>query len=249
MKKKLLLLSTIATFAFALCGCDSKGSDNKASDKKESNTTTEATVEEATTEEATTEEAAEEQEISEKVAEATRGTVTDGVFTNDVFKVSFPVEDDWYICNDEEIATIIGLTEDLLDENSNLTAAQIEASTMGTIYDIVFYFADMQSNVNVAYINLDNLGDYKTLPATTYAKLTATQLESMGVNGYECSDVTTETFGNKEWARLDASTDQGFDQTMIIRKENGYMVTITVTYFPEYAENAQAFLNSLTEVK
>lgn len=247
MRKKLLLLSAIATFALALCGCDSDKNDSNS----EPTTTTEATIEETTeaTTEATTEEATEAEDISEQVDDAVRGEVVDGVFTNEVFKISFPIDDSWYVCTDEEIAQILGLTADSLDDSGDITAEQFEAATSGTIYDIVFYLSDYQSNVNVTYVNLSGMGLYAAAPATTYAEASIESLETMTSVAYTCSDVTTVTYGGQEWARFDATTDQGYDQTMIMRKENGYMVCVTLTYFPDHAEEAETYLNSFIEVQ
>jgi len=235
MKKKLLLLSTIAAFALSLCGCDSK--DDSKDDTKETVTT-----------EATTEATTESGDISEQTEDAERGSVANGVFTNDVFKISFPVSDDWYICSDAEIAEIIGFTTENVEENTSLTVEQFEAATAGTVYDCVFYFSDMQSNCNITYTSLDRLGMYSTLPVMDYAEVSATQLESMSAPKYTADEPTTETYGGDEYACLSVATDQGYNQKMLMKKENGYMVMITLTYFPELESEMQSFLDSFTEV-
>lgn len=239
MKKKLLLLSALTTFAFALSGCDSKDSNTSAVDNSEP----------ATTAEATTEATTEAQDISEQLVDAERGTVENGVYTNDVFKISFPIQDDWYVCSDAEIAQLIGFTADSIDETGVMTAEQFEAATSGTIYDLVFYFSDMQSNVNIVLSNLDMLGMYATLPTEKYAELTVSQLQNITTPKYTFGDITSETYGGSEYTCLPAETDQGYNQKILMKKENGYMVVITLTYFPELESEMQTFLDSFTEVQ
>ena len=235
MKKKLLLLSTIATLAFALCACDSKDSGESKS--------------EPTTTEATTEATTENPNISEQVMEPTRGAVENGVYTNESIKVSFPIQDNWYVCSDAEVAQIIGYTTDNIEENTNLTVEQFEAATAGTVYDIVFYFSDMQSNVNITFMSLDRTGQYATLPVDDYAELSVTQLQAMtGVN-YTIGDLTHETYGGDEYVCINAETDQGYNQKMLLKKENGQMVCITLTFLPELEAETQTFLDSFTEVQ
>lgn len=264
MKKKLVLLAAIATLSLSLFGCESR-------EEKERREQYEQYLENMERFEESMENMEENHEYIESILGSTtesvedssdstddgsvntvpaeRGEVVDGVFTNQVFKLSFPVEDSWYVCNDKEIAQILGITSDSLDNSGDLTPEQFEEITAGTIYDVVFYFDDMQSNVNIGYINMTNIGPYATLPAEDYAALTKNQLENMSATEYTIGDVLTETYGGKEWAGFEASTNKGFDQKMIMRKENGYMIVITATYFPEDADMAQAFFDSFTEVE
>ncbi|MBE5952547.1 MAG: hypothetical protein E7257_00135 [Lachnospiraceae bacterium] len=129
-----------------------------------------------------------------------------------------------------------------------MTVEQFEAATAGTVYDCVFYFSDGQSNANITFSSLDRLGMYATLPAEDYAELSITQLESMSTPKYTFGDTTTETYGGEEYVCITAETDQGYNQKMIMKKENGYMVMITLTYFPELESDMQAFLDSFIEV-
>mgnify|MGYP003314378875 CR=1 FL=1 len=65
---------------------------------------------------------------------------------------------------------------------------------------------------------------------------------------YTADEPTTETYGGDEYACLNVTTDQGYSQKMLMKKENGYMVMITLTYFPELESDMQSFLDSFTEV-
>lgn len=235
MKKKLLLLSTIATLAFAICGCDSKDSGEIKS--------------EPTSEEATTEATTEAQDVSEQYMEPIRGAVTDGVYTNESIKVSFPIQDNWYVCSDAEIAQIVGISASEVSDNTNMTVEQFEAATAGTVYDIVFYFSDMQSNVNITFTDLSKLGQFATLPVDKYAELSLSQLESMTGVDYTFDETTHETYGGAEYVCINAHTNQGYDQRILMKKENGQMVCITLTYISELEGETQEFLNSFTEVQ
>lgn len=89
MKKKLLLLSTIATLALAICGCDSKDSGNSIVDNSEP-TTTEATTEAG--------------DISEQTEDAERGSVANGVFTQVLFMIVYSI---FQICSQTVISHIL----------------------------------------------------------------------------------------------------------------------------------------------
>ncbi|MBE5932374.1 MAG: hypothetical protein E7263_03000 [Lachnospiraceae bacterium] len=241
MKKTILLLSTLAALSLALYGCDSK---EKATTEKDIVEDAIEDVELPTTSEETTE----AEDISEQTVDAERGVVENNTFTNKVFKVSFPINEDWYVCSDKEIAEIIGLTSDTIEESGSMTIEQFEAATAGTVYDCVFYFSDMQSNTNITFTSLDKLAMYATRPVEDYAELTMTQLESMSSPSYTFEDMTHETYGGCEYVCINANTDMGYQQKMLMRKENGYMVCITLTYFPELESEMQSFLDSFTEV-
>ncbi len=264
MKKRLLFLAAVATLSLGLCGCESR-EEKEQREKYEQYQENLEQIQESmdnmeenheylesilgNTTESSSDEADEAVDGSVSTVPAERGQVVDGVFTNEVFKLSFPVEDSWYVCNDQEIAQILGITSTSLENNEDLTPEMFEEITSGTIYDVIFYFDDMQSNVNIGYINMENIGPYASLPDTDYAELTKNQLESMSATQYTISDIMTETYGGKEWAGFEASTDKGFDQKMVMRKENGYMIVITATYFPEDADMAQAFFDSFIEIQ
>lgn len=235
MKKKILLLSALATFAFAFSGCGSKETEKTTTVNATTETTTEATVDNSN--------------ISEQYMEPTRGTIENGVYTNESIRVSFPTQDDWYICSDEEVAEIIGFTTDNVDETTNLTVEQFEAAAAGSVYDIVLYFSDMQSNLNLAFTSLDRIGQYATLPVDDYAKLTVSQLEAMTGTKYTIGDLTHETYGGDEYVCINATTDQGYNQKMLLKKENGQMVIVTLTFLPGQESDMQTFLDSFIEVK
>lgn len=238
MKKHFLLLSTITTLAFAICGCDSNSSDNSNTDKSEPTTT-----------EATTEVTTENPHISEQYMEPTRGTVENGVYTNESIKISFPIQEDWHVCSDEEVAEIIGYTTENIEETTKISVEQFEEATAGTVYDIVFYTSDIESNVNIVFMDLDKTGKYATLPVDDYAELSASQLKSMSNVNYTIGEINHETYGGDDYVCINAETDQGYNQKLLIKKENGQMVCITLTFLPESESEMQSFLDSFTEVQ
>ncbi len=234
MKKKLLLLSAIATFTFALSGCDSKPTDNFTTELPEAVVSTNVYIE--------------TQDVSEQYMEPIRGTVTDNVYANESIKVSFPINEDMYVCSDEEIATIVGFATESSEEMSTLTVEQFEAATAGTVYDMIIFFSDMQSNVNITFMSLDRLGNYATMPVDSYATLTIKQLEAISTVNYTFGEITHETYGGVDYCVFDVYTDLGYNQKILIKKENGLMVCITLTYYPELENEMNAFLDSFIEM-
>lgn len=232
MKKKSLLLTAIFILSTSLWGC--------SSDKE--NTTVSVvppSIEEITP----------DYDLDIDLP-ADRGYIKDGIYTNVVFEVSFPVQDDWFICTDAQALQFLGLSTEGVDGDDIITASDYEERGAGTIYDLIFYLSDQQSNVMVTYVNSDTLPNFDDISLDEYAEGIETYLLSAqtGIN-YTINDRTVEYYGGHEYTCINVSTDIDFEQKMLLRKSNGYMISITLTYFPETEAEIQAYLDSFIEVE
>ncbi len=232
MKKKFLLLSTIFVLSTSLWGCSSEKEDDTV-------TVVPPSIEDTY----------QNYDLDIELP-ADRGYINDGIFTNAVFELSFPVQDDWLVCTDLQALQILDLSTDGVGENDIISASNYEERGAGSIYDIVFYFSDQQSNVIVSYINSNTLPGFDDMTLDEYAEGIETYLLSaQGGASYTINDRTVETYGGREYTCINVSTNIGFEQKMLLRKCNGYMITVTLTYFPETEAEMQAYLDSFIEVE
>ena len=246
MRKKLIALLAAAVMTVSFAGCGDKKEDTTATTTE---ATTEATDTEATDTEATGSEPVEgstEVDIPELTAE--RGTIENGVFTNNAFKISFPIADDYTVLTDEQIAESMSLGAEMVAENGTISAEAYEEATNGSIYDLMFTFADGQSNVSVTYINMAAMGA-SGYTAEAYADALKTQLETMTSPVYTVEEPTNETYGGQEYVCISAATNQGASQKALLRTAGDYMIMITITYLDSTPELVTDFLNSFTVVE
>lgn len=240
MKKKFIALLAVAAMSIAFVGC---GDSEKSTTKATTETTTEATDDTTDTADASDNDTSADIQVE-------RGVIDSGVFTNRLMKVSFPITEDMTVYTDEQVLSIMGMSQDLLtDENGVFTAEQYEDAMSGTIYDIMFAFPDGRSNVSVAYSNLNKNGMAPDISTDVYAAACVSQLEQMTSPKYDIAETTTETYGGLEYTCINAGTDQGFSQKMLMRREGNYMILITLTCLDSTPELATDFLNSFIPVQ
>ena len=125
MKKILALIMTLCLLLTMLVGCGSDTTDSTAA-------TTEPTTE------------------ASNDPSGIKGTINGNVYTNTKAGFGLSLSDDWYVYNEEEIASIMGFTADMFsdEEVKNL----VESSGAATVF---YASATSGSNINV---NWENLG-------------------------------------------------------------------------------------------
>lgn len=188
------------------------------------------TVEEVT-EEITEEEKPEEsEEPEEPEVEFTRGVVTDDVYTSEFAGITFTAQDGFRYYDDSEIATVYGVSEEMLG---------IESED-GIVYDMYCINTDGM-NISINYENLSGVYD-KVLDEQTYLELSQSGLKTAfedreGIGITDIGISTVDVNGTKMDC-LNVEMDMegtALYETIVVKKVHGYMAVCTVSGFSEDA--------------
>lgn len=167
------------------------------------------------------------------------GSVNGQSYTNPYFGMGCQLEDTWSIATTEEMAEIIGLTQDALRESEYSDVLE----DSGLVYDLYASASDGLTTVNVTIENLGLLYGL-TMDEAAYAEASVKQfpaaLEAVGM-----TDVTTEitsiSFAGSEHTAVRVHclySDVDFYETLVCVKKGNYMAVITAaSYFDDITGN------------
>ncbi|MGI6094024.1 MAG: hypothetical protein ACOYBL_01200 [Lachnospiraceae bacterium] len=219
MKLLALLLAVSMTFSLTACGSSEEAPEEPAEEAVEE--------EEADEEDAEVEEPEEEIPTAEEAAaEFSRGVIEDNVYTSEFGGWTFTAPDGYRFYEDSEIATVYGLSEDMLG---------IEAAD-SVVYDM--YCVDANgNNVSVNYENLS--GVYGTLlDEKSYLELSQSGLKTAfeGIEGMSITSIESGTVDiagtTMDCINLELSVEEvPFYETLVVKKVEGYMAICTVSAF------------------
>ena len=260
MKKKLSVLLIFVMLMTLITACGKEGVSSSNKNKADKNvTSTEAEPTEADTDEKTSKADSDEKTSkADKATKATkaedatvektsgtpqRGTVTDSKYTNSSIGVNFPLSAFSTIMTDNQIGTLMGYSQKLLDSNGMLTSEQIEKLTNGVVYDFMGYFSDGKSNVIVMYEDMTKTCG-KIVTESLYLDSIMSQLTQMGYK-FDSTSTPTEIAGAKYY-KLTATVN-GLTQNYYCRVMDKYMVSIILTTISGNESTGEDFIKSITK--
>ena len=203
----LLLCLTLIVVAFTGCG------------KKEDTTEDQAVV-------------SEEETTTEKEKEIERGKWEDDVYTNDFANITFKLPEGWEYSNDEEIAEMMNIGTELLNDDQQELAKIAEQTSL---YDMVASDPSTGASVMVMF-------EKTAIKVSTsfYINKLKTGLEQVDSINYSIEDdVTTEVIGGEEYTVLKATVpDYNMVQKYYVKAEGNYFIDILVTYVEGLTEES-----------
>ena len=210
MKKTLKILALVLCLALAitmLTGCIKK------EELKDETATVLNNIEEKL--ETTTE------KQKEKTLE--RGVWKDNVYSNEFADITFKLPTGWVYSSDEEIAEMMNIGVDALDEDSEALAKLIEQTS---VYDMVSNDPSTGASVMVMF-------EKTAMQVTTdfYIDKLKSGLEDVDTLNYEIGDVTTENVAGYEYKVLSTTIPAySMVQKYYVRSEGKIFIDILVTY-------------------
>ena len=257
MKKKcyIAFLMMVLTVSTILTGCKGAGRDLVSEELAEVEETEEDDLnqEKEESKETDTEEDDGENEETGKAGQkvnpikAARGEIRDDMFVNETFDIRFPLTDDMTLLEDSEILEVLNADAGFLEEGAIASAKEMEDAAGGTLYDAVIYLDD-NSNVMLTYENMDVTMNGNYLDERRYVKHVKDALEQREPGKYEIKSQKTVTVGDIQYLRVDLKVEMGDNELKEIfycRREENYMVCITVTFEEEERQTAEDFIASL----
>ena len=178
--------------------------------------------EETTANEVSTQEKGETQ--GEAAKELSMGEWSNNVYANDFLGLKFKLPEGWEYSNDEEIAEMMDLGKELLNDDQKKLA---EISKLNTVYYMVAQNATTGDNISI-------MSEKLTSSVTTDYYITAlkTQLEAVNTIDYTITGTSKQTIANREYDVLTTKASiSGVDmiQNYYLYKLDNYMVVIIAT--------------------
>jgi len=214
MKKAIVFLVLFALL-FTVCGCRNNVVDIRG---KYEYDTTNVSSDVSNTEESSTE-------------EFSLGNISGNVYINDFIGVSYRLDENWTFYNEEQIKEINNIAVDMAGDKIE------ELLKDATVVDVMCAYDDDQlDNVN---INLEKVSNDQLLLLNiaenfqVIIPILKEGFENMGYKNINCEITTVDVDGKTFDALRTTAEINGVNvyQTMIQKKCDGYLATITMTTF------------------
>ena len=206
--KNTLLIILVASMLFLLVGCG--GKDITTTNEAEKNESKDITT-------------TNEEEKNES-KEFSMGEWKNNVYTNDFLGLKFNLPEGWSYSSDEEIAKMMDLGVDLLNDEQKMES---EVAKLTSVYYMVAN--DPNTGNSVVLLSEKPLID---LTVDSYLNQLKNQLTSVDSINYEMGEEGKETIANKEFATLTATATMNnvkMIQKYYVYKLDKYFVSIIAT--------------------
>ena len=165
----------------------------------------------------------EEQETAQKEKEFKRGAWENNVYTSEFANITFKLPDGWTYSRDEEIAEMMNIGVEALNEDQQAMSKLAEQTS---VYDMVSNDPSTGASVMVMF-------EKTPMKVTTdfYIDKLKSGLEEVEAINYTIGDVTTENIGSNEYTVLTATVPEyNMVQKYYIKAEGNYFIDVLVTY-------------------
>lgn len=263
MRKQLLCIMLAAGLAVGMtaCGGDSSAGakdaaaqeettagekDNK--EEKEEKEKKEEKEEKETTEKETAKETTpEETEVEEEFQTGTWDGLT---FSNPWLGMTITFPEDSHVLSESEMQEILGAGQDILVNNGNFTEAQLKIADVTTVYDFMVALPDGQSNIQLAYENINITTMGRGISEADYLDVLSDQLTQIADMQYELGEKEEAEIAGQTFTKIHASVMGGvmYQDYYCIRK-GGHMATMTISYLPDCQESVDEIIAGITAVQ
>jgi hypothetical protein len=169
--------------------------------------------------------------VSSNEASIERGTWNGDIYTNDFSGIKFTLPNGWVSATAEEIAQLIGVSEDILKDDQKW---MIDSAKLTTIYDMYAHDPNTGNNVFVLFTNLTMSAGGTELTEKDVLETAKQQLTALENIEYTFGDYFNAEIGGKEYLAMKGLEEvKGYDQYYFIRRQDDHMIGIIATFFDE----------------
>lgn len=199
--KSMLAIVLTASMLFVLSGCGNKEEEKATNDNEKTNI-----------------------EQENKTVEFSMGSWSDNVYSNDFLGLKFKLPNGWKYSSDEEIAEMMNLGTELLNDEQKAAA---EISKLNNAYYMVANDPNTGDNISI-------ISEKPAMEVTTefYINQLKTQLQNVNTINYEIGETSKETVAGKECDTLTVDASMSgvkMTQRYYIYKVDKYVVCIIST--------------------
>lgn len=199
--KSMLAIGLTASMLFVLSGCGNKEEEKTTNDNEKTNV-----------------------EQENKTVEFSMGSWSDNVYSNDFLGLKFKLPKGWKYSSDEEIAEMMNLGAELLNDEQKAAA---EISKLNNAYYMVANDPNTGDNISI-------ISEKPAMEVTTefYINQLKTQLQNVNTINYEIGETSKETVAGKECDTLTVDASMSgvkMTQRYYIYKVDKYVICIIST--------------------
>lgn len=199
--KSMLAIGLTASMLFVLSGCGNKEEEKTTNDNEKTNV-----------------------EQENKTVEFSMGSWSDNVYLNDFLGLKFKLPNGWKYSSDEEIAEMMNLGAELLNDEQKAAA---EVSKLNSAYYMVANDPNTGDNISI-------ISEKPAMEVTTefYINQLKTQLQNVNTINYEIGETSKETVAGKECDTLTVDASMSgvkMTQRYYIYKVDKYVICIIST--------------------
>lgn len=199
--KSMLAIVITASMLFVLSGCGNKEEEKTTNDNEKMNV-----------------------EQENKTVEFSMGSWSDNVYSNDFLGLKFKLPNGWKYSSDEEIAEMMNLGTELLNDEQKAAA---EISKLNNAYYMVANDPNTGDNISI-------ISEKPAMEVTTefYINQLKTQLQNVNTINYEIGETSKETVAGKECDTLTVDASMSgvkMTQRYYIYKVDKYVICIIST--------------------
>lgn len=199
--KSMLAIVLTASMLFILSGCGNKEEEKTTNDNEKTNV-----------------------EQENKTVEFSMGSWSDNVYSNDFLGLKFKLPNGWKYSSDEEIAEMMNLGTELLNDEQKAAA---EISKLNNAYYMVANDPNTGDNISI-------ISEKPAMEVTTefYINQLKTQLQNVNTINYEIGETSKETVAGKECDTLTVDASMSgvkMTQRYYIYKVDKYVICIIST--------------------
>lgn len=199
--KSMLAIVLTASMLFVLSGCGNKEEEKTTNDNEKMNV-----------------------EQENKTVEFSMGSWSDNVYSNDFLGLKFKLPNGWKYSSDEEIAEMMNLGTELLNDEQKAAA---EISKLNNAYYMVANDPNTGDNISI-------ISEKPAMEVTTefYINQLKTQLQNVNTINYEIGETSKETVAGKECDTLTVDASMSgvkMTQRYYIYKVDKYVICIIST--------------------
>lgn len=171
--------------------------------------------------------------------EYTPGTFTETGYETKFLGFRFTTPEGFVLSSAEELSQLMGITMDTLNESGDITEVQKKYAELTSIYELMVSDSIGGANINIVL-------EKTSVPLNSYIEIVKEQLTEVSVMTVNINSEEEVEFAGETYTKLAADVEANgvaMYQDYYIRKVNGYVMMMTVTWADGFEAEKDAMIN------
>ena len=169
----------------------------------------------------------------------TPGTFTETGYETEFLGFRFTTPDGFVLATSEELTQLMGMTMDAMSESGDINEVQKKYAELTSIYELMVTDATGVANANIIL-------EKTNVPLNSYVEILKGQFEEMAAMNIAMTGEEEVDFAGATYTKLSADVEASgikMYQDYYLRKVNGYMMCMTITWADGFEAEKDAIVN------